>query len=295
MAEAGFGTSAAARSYRRPGRRESAARALLGLVRVSRPQSSLMLDTATLEGNADLMAKVQRELGVNAFEFLKRVYRDGLARYLVRIGAMGLAGRGHVLDAGCGLGQWSFALAREGGLVTGVDVARERVAVCRLLAREAQCQNAAFVTASLERLPFPSDSFDGAISYSVLYFTDYGCAIAEIGRVLRPGGVFYLSTNGIGRYLYDIVHNPFPAADFSPRIYGLRSLANTLLGRRSGLSAQKGTAAMSPKGTIRALRSVGFEVISCGPEGSLGGGDQALQLASFCGITAVFDVLARKR
>jgi len=238
------------------------------------------------------MASVERELGPNALAFMKRVYRGGLGAYRRRLAAVGLTGREHVLDAGCGLGQWSLAL--DGVRSTGIDVARERVAVCRLLAAAFRRSDANFVVGSLERLPFADRSFDGAISYSVLYFTDFRRAIAEIGRVLRPGGLFYLSTNGIGRYLYDIVRNPYPTADFHPRRYGLRSLANTALGRRSGLSAQGGTAAMTKRGTLRALRSAGFEIVACGPEGSLGKGDEPLQMASYWGITAVFDVLARK-
>jgi ubiquinone/menaquinone biosynthesis C-methylase UbiE len=252
------------------------------------------IDTAALEGVPGLVAAVERELGPNALGFLKRVYRHGLSRYGARIKAVGLAGRAHVLDAGCGLGQWTLALASECARTIGIDVARERVAVCRLLAQAGGRDNADFVVGSLEQLPFATGSFDGAISYSVLYFTDYRRAIAEIGRVLRSGGLFYLSTNGVGRYLYDVVHNPHPAADFHPRAYGLRSLMNTLLGRRVGLSAQSGTAAMSPKGTVRALQSAGFEIVAWGPEGSLGTGDAAMQRASYWGITTVFDVLARK-
>ena len=262
--------------------------------------SSLTFDGSGLEASAlgrypGLLANVEREIGDNAVAFLKRVYRDGLARYQARIDAVGLGSRDHVLDAGCGLGQWSFALARTCRRVSGIDVAPERIAVCRLLAEAAQCENAAFVAGSLEQLPFAAGSFDGAISYSVLYFTNFPRAIAEIGRVLRPGGLFYMSTNGVGRYLYDIVHNPYPATDFNPRVYGLRSLANTLRDRRTGLSAQTGTAAMSRKATLRALRSAGFAVLACGPEGSLGKGDTAFQKPFFWGVTAVFDVLAQRR
>jgi SAM-dependent methyltransferase len=253
------------------------------------------LDTASLEQDPGLMAAVARELGPNALGFLKRVYRDGLSRYQARIKAVGLSGREHVLDAGCGLGQWSLVLARDCGRATGIDLARERVAVCRLLAQAARCDNAHFVAGSLEALPFGDRSFDGLLSYSVVYFTDYRRTFAEFHRVLRSGGLLYVSTNAIGRYLYDVVRNPNPAADFNPRRYGVRSLVNTFLGRRQGLSAERGTAAMSHRGTRAALAEVGFEVLALGPEGSLGAGGEPFQFGRYLGLPGVFDVLARRR
>lgn len=233
-------------------------------------------------------------LGPNAHAFMSRVYASGLDRYRRRVAAVGLAGRRQVLDAGCGLGQWSLALAASCGAVTGVDVAPERIAACRSMSRSLGRGNCAFLVGSLEQLPFPAGLFDGAISYSVLYFTDYPRAIAEIGRVLRPGGLFYLSTNAIGRYIYDIVTNPNPAADFNPRRHAIRSVINTVIGRRHGLSMRSGTAAMSPRGTLAALRQSNFEIVAAGPEGSLGAGDQPFQPPRYGGLTAVFDVLARR-
>jgi SAM-dependent methyltransferase len=253
------------------------------------------LDTASLEQISGLMAGIESELGPNALGFVKRVYRDSLSRYHARIKAVGLAGREHVLDAGCGFGQWSFALARECGRATGIDVARERTAVCRLLAEAVRCDNVCFVTGSLEALPFADRSFDGVLSYSAVYFTDYQRTFAELQRVMRPHGLLYVSTNAIGRYLYDILRKPNPAADFNPRRYGLRSLVNTMRGRRQGLSAERGTAAMSYRGTRAVLAEVGFEVLALGPEGSLRAGSEPLQLGRFLGFPAVFDVLARRR
>jgi len=242
-----------------------------------------------------VIAAIERELGSNALGFLKRVYRDGLDRYRARIEAVGLTGRQHVLDAGCGLGQWTFALASGSRRAAGIDIARERVAVCRLLAKTAGVGNACFAVGSLEALPFADDCFDGVLSYSAIYFTDYRRSLAEFHRVLRPGGLLYISTNALGRYLYDIVHNPNAAADFNPRRYGVRSLVNTLLGRRQGLSAERGTAAMSYRGTRAALAMLGFEVLGLGPEGSLGAGGEPFQLGRYLGFPAVFDVLARRR
>lgn len=233
-------------------------------------------------------------LGPNAHAFMSRVYANGLDRYRRRLVAVGLQGRRQVLDAGCGLGQWSLALADSCGAVTGIDAAPERVAACRSMSRSLGRGNCGFLAAALEQLPFPSGFFDGAISYSVLYFTDYRRAIAEIGRVMRPGGLFYLSTNALGRYIYEIVMNPNPAADFSPRRHAICSVLNTLSGRRRGLSMRSGTAAMSKRGTVAALRAADFEILAVGPEGSLGAGDHPFQPSRYAGLTAVFDVLARR-
>jgi ubiquinone/menaquinone biosynthesis C-methylase UbiE len=92
------------------------------------------------------------------------------------------------LDAGCGTGFLSFELAARGHRVTGVDFAPAMLAEAR---RKAAEQNfpVRFEEADAERLPFPSDSFDRAISRHVLWTLRHpDAAIDEWIRVLRPGG-----------------------------------------------------------------------------------------------------------
>src|SRR5438270_3462434 len=92
------------------------------------------------------------------------------------------------LDAGCGTGFLSFELAARGHRVTGVDFAPEMLAEAR---RKAAERDAAvrFEEADAERLPFPSGSFDFAISRHVLWTLPHPeAAIDEWVRVLRPDG-----------------------------------------------------------------------------------------------------------
>jgi ubiquinone/menaquinone biosynthesis C-methylase UbiE len=101
-----------------------------------------------------------------------------------------LAGHGplEALDAGCGTGFLSFELAARGHRVTGVDFAPAMLAEARRKAAE-QNFSVRFEEADVERLPFPSASFDLAISRHVLWTLPHPEeAIDEWIRVLRPGG-----------------------------------------------------------------------------------------------------------
>jgi len=146
-------------------------------------------------------------LGVTGTEFLRGVYGHGLGRYRARLDAVGLQAGSRLLDAGCGFGQWSLAAAGKFGGVVGIDVAAERVAVCRSIAAEMGIANCEFIEGSLETLPFADATFDAGVSYSAVYYTRYARTISELGRVMRPGALLYLNTNDVGRYLADIVRN----------------------------------------------------------------------------------------
>jgi SAM-dependent methyltransferase len=94
------------------------------------------------------------------------------------------AGASRVLDAGCGTGFNLLAL-RHLGRAVGIDLAPEALAFC-------QERGVLAVRASLLALPFESASFDAVTSFDVLYHawvTDDRAAVAEMARVVRPGGV----------------------------------------------------------------------------------------------------------
>ncbi|MCX5402686.1 class I SAM-dependent methyltransferase [Streptomyces sp. NBC_00335] len=96
-----------------------------------------------------------------------------------------VAGR-RILDAGCGSGPLSAALRDRGAVVTGVDASAGMLA----LARRRLGEDASLHVADLrDRLPFPDGAFDDVVASLVLhYLEDWGPALAELRRVLRPGG-----------------------------------------------------------------------------------------------------------
>ncbi|MDD9380824.1 class I SAM-dependent methyltransferase [Streptomyces sp. ZAF1911] len=96
-----------------------------------------------------------------------------------------VAGR-RILDAGCGSGPLTAALRDRGAVVTGVDSSAGMLE----LARRRLGEDAALHEADLrDPLPFADGAFDDVVASLVLhYLEDWGPTLAEVRRVLRPGG-----------------------------------------------------------------------------------------------------------
>lgn len=99
-----------------------------------------------------------------------------------------------VLDVGCGGGSLSEAFARLGCRVVGVDPSAPSIAVAADHAA-AQALPIAYAVGAGERLPFPPAAFDAVLCGDVLeHVADPEQVLAEIARVLRPGGPFLYDT-----------------------------------------------------------------------------------------------------
>jgi demethylmenaquinone methyltransferase/2-methoxy-6-polyprenyl-1,4-benzoquinol methylase len=93
---------------------------------------------------------------------------------------------GHVLDVATGTGLVAAELVRRGFRVTGVDQSAEMLAS----ARRRFDDRVELVEASAEALPFDDASFDHlTVTYLLRYVEDPGATLAELARVVRPGGV----------------------------------------------------------------------------------------------------------
>ncbi|HXF98332.1 MAG TPA: class I SAM-dependent methyltransferase [Gaiellaceae bacterium] len=93
---------------------------------------------------------------------------------------------GHVLDVATGTGLVAAELLARGFRVTGLDVTPEMLAV----ARRRLAGRARLVEGSAEALPFPDGAFDHlTFTYLLRYVSDPGATLAELARVVRPGGV----------------------------------------------------------------------------------------------------------
>jgi SAM-dependent methyltransferase len=92
-----------------------------------------------------------------------------------------------ILDLGCGPGVYSAALARAGASVVSTDL---DAAELNLYGMPPECS----VVSDGRTLPFPCQAFDAVVCSNVLEHTPEPYAVlAEIERVLRPGGRAYVS------------------------------------------------------------------------------------------------------
>ncbi len=97
-----------------------------------------------------------------------------------------------VLDLGSGGGIDVILSARRvgpSGLVYGLDMTDEMLALARKNAVEAGVENATFLKGVIEQIPLPAESVDVVISNCVINLSvDKPAVLTEIARVLKPGG-----------------------------------------------------------------------------------------------------------
>lgn len=102
-----------------------------------------------------------------------------------------LAGFDRVLDVGCGDGQISRALAARGSSVIGIDPTARNLEVAAERGGGPE-----YRLATADRLPFGDAEFDAVVACLVFeHIDDLDEAIAEVARVLRPGGRFSFFLN----------------------------------------------------------------------------------------------------
>lgn len=96
---------------------------------------------------------------------------------------------GEVLDVAAGPGSLTLLAARTARSVHAVDFAPAMLALLRARAAEAGVTNVESQVADGQALPFPAGRFDAAYSmFGVIFFPDRARGLAELARVLRPGG-----------------------------------------------------------------------------------------------------------
>jgi arsenite methyltransferase len=116
--------------------------------------------------------------------------RDAVTRREIARSALAAKRGERVLDVGCGPGFFCAELLEEvgeEGRVTGLDASPQMLALAAR--RCGDHPNVELEEADANELPIDDASFDAALCVQVLeYVSDYPRALAELRRVLRPGG-----------------------------------------------------------------------------------------------------------
>ena len=104
----------------------------------------------------------------------------------------GLKAGDSALDVCCGTGDFAFELARivgQGGRVVGTDFSQPMIEIAQAKATRRGLQGIVFLAANTCELPFPEGSFDCVtVGFGVRNLADVDAGLAEMVRVLKPGG-----------------------------------------------------------------------------------------------------------
>ena len=122
------------------------------------------------------------------------------------------------LDAGCGDGRYLAALAAElPERVAGVDISE------RILETARQQTAAELRQSNLESLPFADGAFDLVLCTQVIeHVLEAERGVAELARVLRPGGTLVISTDNARNHITRVLNAPRTAAVAALRLRGAR-------------------------------------------------------------------------
>jgi tellurite methyltransferase len=152
-----------------------------------------------------------------------------------------------VLDAGSGSGRNLPYFLRHGFDVCAVDGTAEALAQVRRLAAELAPGLPAgnFRVEALDALSFPDEDFDAVIASAVLHFArseaHFRGMVAELWRVLRPGGLFFArlaSSIGMETRVRPLGEGRFHLPDGSDRFLATEGLLADLASRQGALSLE---------------------------------------------------------
>ncbi len=127
------------------------------------------------------------------YDFFTVLFSYGMDRGWKRklIEMLHLKGDEQVLDLACGTGDITFALGEKlpAGKATGLDITTGMIEIANRKRREKNVPNVSFQLGDIMSLPFPDASFDYiTCGYALRNVPDVEAALAEIRRVLKPGG-----------------------------------------------------------------------------------------------------------
>jgi len=164
----------------------------------------------------------------------------------------------NILDVGCGSGRHLTYLGSCGFQVAGVDISPSGVRLAR-----AACVARGIVldgrVSSMTTLPWPDNTFDGALSTSTIHHhlrDGIALALKEVLRVLKPGGIFLVDFPSTDTLMYEEFRESFRKGDT------MEVEPNTFVDERPGIPDSDGFLPhhFSDEADVRDLLR-GFEII----------------------------------
>ncbi len=137
---------------------------------------------------------------VNRYEkkFFSGELERPLSVYEQKLKQIGCEGCDHVLDVGCGIGQWAIAGAKLNRKVTAFDMRQCRLDVGEKL-KSVHKANIEFQLSSMEEFKSP-EKFDFIFCYGAFMFLEMDKALEKFSSLLTENGKIYLNYNNLGWY-----------------------------------------------------------------------------------------------
>ncbi|WP_286235613.1 class I SAM-dependent methyltransferase [Thalassotalea sediminis] len=105
----------------------------------------------------------------------------------------------HILEFGCGTGSTAIEHAPYVRKVEAIDISQKMIDIGRSRAEKAGVNNLTFTLGTLEDFNAKPASLDAVLGLNVIHLVPNRTAlIAEVARILKPGGVFVSSTGCLG-------------------------------------------------------------------------------------------------
>lgn len=120
-------------------------------------------------------------------------------------GLNGIPEGARILDAGCGLSIWVRPEMRKRWKIVGVDVQPDSIRACQEIYKGEE-----YSLGDLYALNFPDASFDAVVMREVIeHFREPERAVKEIFRVLKPGGLYLLTTPNYDSPLLHVIEHTY--------------------------------------------------------------------------------------
>jgi SAM-dependent methyltransferase len=133
-------------------------------------------------------------------EAVSSLYSGSISHAYYRTRIHELRRGARVLEYGCGPGSMAFDLARQGSIVTGIDISNVAIELAKAEAQKQGLENLDFLEMNAEEATFEDDRFDLICGTGILHHLDLEKAYAVLARTLHADG------NAI--FVEPLGHNP---------------------------------------------------------------------------------------
>ncbi len=185
-----------------------------------------------------------------------------LTYYRQRLEHLGFVNHDRILDAACGMGQWSIALSYLNKFVDGIDLSRERLTIAYEIARNLGRFNCSFQYGSIDCLPHGDESFDGILCYGAFMFTNMPKVLLEFHRVLKKGGRIYINANTFGWYAHLMIDRGIKKRNMAMIRLVLKYIGRTIVKETNQIIVTR-------QRLNRIIYEKGFDILAIGAEGQV--------------------------